>query len=106
MWCIHLVKFRCNLFIISFQITKGSPPHSITLSLSLSGIVVALHGKETSEGDFFVQDMLEAGLPPQTELPLSSSTVLLYLSLTLCLHTSAIHVSVLIRKASVPTYKF
>ncbi|XP_074586461.1 DNA polymerase delta small subunit isoform X2 [Curcuma longa] len=51
----------------------------VTLSGSLldpsafvTGIVVALHGKETSEGDFFVEDMLEAGIPPQTELPLSS----------------------------------
>ncbi|XP_042384546.1 DNA polymerase delta small subunit-like isoform X4 [Zingiber officinale] len=41
-------------------------------SAFVTGIVVALHGKETSEGDFFVEDMLEAGIPPQTELPLSS----------------------------------
>lgn len=42
---------------------------------SLAGIVVALHGKETSEGKFFVLDMLEAGLPPQIEQPPSSSIV-------------------------------
>ncbi|KAG6506463.1 hypothetical protein ZIOFF_031786 [Zingiber officinale] len=41
-------------------------------SAFVTGIVVALHGKETSKGDFLVQDMLEAGIPPQTKLPLSS----------------------------------
>ncbi|WOK95852.1 DNA polymerase delta small subunit isoform X1 [Canna indica] len=41
-------------------------------SAFVTGIVVALHGHETSEGDFFVQDLLEAGLPPQIERPLSS----------------------------------
>ncbi|XP_038975812.1 DNA polymerase delta small subunit isoform X1 [Phoenix dactylifera] len=39
-------------------------------SVYVTGIVVALHGKETSDGDFFVQDVLEAGLPPQIEQPL------------------------------------
>jgi hypothetical protein len=29
---------------------------------------VALHGKETSAGNFLVEDVLEAGLPPQTAL--------------------------------------
>lgn len=33
------------------------------------GNVVAIHGKETSGGDFFVEDILEAGLPPQLDLP-------------------------------------
>lgn len=36
------------------------------------GIVVALHGKETGAGDFWVEDILEAGLPEQIELPLNS----------------------------------
>ncbi|KAK8935982.1 DNA polymerase delta small subunit [Platanthera zijinensis] len=31
----------------------------------VTGIGLALHGKKTSEGDFWVQDILEAGLPPQ-----------------------------------------
>lgn len=39
------------------------------------GIVVALHGKETDAGDFLVQDVLDAGLPPQIELPLKSSMI-------------------------------
>lgn len=43
------------------------------LTLWVTGIVVALHGKETGAGDFLVQDVLEAGLPPQIELPLKSS---------------------------------
>lgn len=38
----------------------------------VTGIVVALHGKETDAGDFLVQDVLEAGLPPQIEVPLKS----------------------------------
>ncbi|THU56699.1 hypothetical protein C4D60_Mb11t19960 [Musa balbisiana] len=42
-------------------------------SAFVTGIVVALHGKETSEGKFFVLDMLEAGLPPQIEQPPSSN---------------------------------
>ena len=37
------------------------------------GIVLALHGKETSVGDFLVLDILEADLPPQIERPLISS---------------------------------
>ncbi|KAF6149338.1 hypothetical protein GIB67_016876 [Kingdonia uniflora] len=41
----------------------------ISPSLFVTGNVVALHGKETSAGDFLVQDILEAGLPPQEELP-------------------------------------
>ncbi|XP_010554875.1 PREDICTED: DNA polymerase delta small subunit isoform X1 [Tarenaya hassleriana] len=36
----------------------------------VTGVVVALHGKETSAGEFFVEDVLEAGLPPQVERPL------------------------------------
>jgi DNA polymerase delta subunit 2 len=39
------------------------------------GIVVALHGKETGAGDFLVQDVLEAGLAPQIELPLKPSMI-------------------------------
>ncbi|KAK8955820.1 DNA polymerase delta small subunit [Platanthera guangdongensis] len=31
----------------------------------VTGVGLALHGKKTSEGDFWVQDILEAGLPPQ-----------------------------------------
>ncbi|GLT65829.1 hypothetical protein SLA2020_382350 [Shorea laevis] len=38
--------------------------------LYVTGVVVALHGRETSAGEFFVEDVLEAGLPPQIELPL------------------------------------
>ncbi|OEL22048.1 DNA polymerase delta small subunit [Dichanthelium oligosanthes] len=34
----------------------------------VTGVVVALHGKETSVGNFLVEDVLEAGLPPQTAL--------------------------------------
>ncbi|KAI3471531.1 hypothetical protein Pfo_028181 [Paulownia fortunei] len=41
-------------------------------SVYVTGIVVALHGKETGAGDFVVEDILEAGLPPQIELPLNS----------------------------------
>ncbi|XP_022982949.1 DNA polymerase delta small subunit [Cucurbita maxima] len=39
-------------------------------SVYATGIIVALHGKETCVGDFFVDDILEAGLPPQIERPL------------------------------------
>nr|AIZ68192.1 DNA polymerase delta small subunit isoform X2 [Albuca bracteata] len=35
----------------------------------VTGVVVALHGKATSNGDFLVQDVLEAGLSPQIERP-------------------------------------
>lgn len=41
----------------------------------VTGIVVALHGKETDAGDFSVLDILEAGLPPQIEKSFTSSTV-------------------------------
>ncbi|ONL93235.1 DNA polymerase delta small subunit [Zea mays] len=34
----------------------------------VTGVVVALHGKETSAGNFLVEDVLEAGLPPQSAL--------------------------------------
>ncbi|XP_073306849.1 DNA polymerase delta small subunit [Primulina huaijiensis] len=34
-------------------------------SIYVTGIVVALHGKETGAGDFLVEDVLEAGLPHQ-----------------------------------------
>ncbi|KAL4031583.1 hypothetical protein IC575_009868 [Cucumis melo] len=42
-------------------------------SVYVTGIVLALHGKETSVGDFLVLDILEADLPPQIERPLISS---------------------------------
>ncbi|PKU87571.1 DNA polymerase delta small subunit [Dendrobium catenatum] len=35
----------------------------------VTGIGLALHGMKTIEGDFLVQDLLEAGFPPQTKLP-------------------------------------
>ncbi|XAR68595.1 DNA-directed DNA polymerase [Bertholletia excelsa] len=41
-------------------------------SVYVTGIVVALQGRETGEGDFWVEDILEAGLPDQIELPLKS----------------------------------
>ncbi|GFY99816.1 DNA polymerase delta small subunit [Actinidia rufa] len=41
-------------------------------SVYVTGIVVALHGKETDAGDFWVEDILESGLPDQIELPLKS----------------------------------
>ncbi|EEF31661.1 DNA polymerase delta small subunit, putative [Ricinus communis] len=44
----------------------------LTPSAYVTGLVVALHGKETGAGDFMVLDVLEAGLPPQIELPLQS----------------------------------
>ncbi|KAL1351383.1 hypothetical protein HN51_015296 [Arachis hypogaea] len=44
----------------------------ISPSVFVTGIVVALHGKETGAGDFSVLEVLEAGLPPQIEFPLKS----------------------------------
>ena len=44
------------------------------LTLSATGIVVALLGKESRAGDFLVQDVLDVGLPPQIEFPLKSGT--------------------------------
>jgi hypothetical protein len=41
--------------------------HRITVSVG-TGVVAALHGKEGSDGDFYVQSILEAGLPPQRPL--------------------------------------
>ncbi|GAV63959.1 DNA_pol_E_B domain-containing protein [Cephalotus follicularis] len=41
-------------------------------SAYVTGIVAAVHGKDSGAGDFVVQDFLEAGLPPQVELPLKS----------------------------------
>ncbi|KAL6522390.1 DNA polymerase delta subunit 2 [Orobanche minor] len=41
-------------------------------SVYVTGIVVAVHGKETDAGDFMVEDIFEAGLPPQIKLPLNS----------------------------------
>ncbi|KAF5750661.1 DNA polymerase delta small subunit isoform X2 [Tripterygium wilfordii] len=41
-------------------------------SAYVTGVIVALHGKESGAGDFTVQDVLEAGLPPQIEFPLKS----------------------------------
>lgn len=37
-------------------------------SMFVTGVVVALHGNENSDGDFYVQSILEAGLPPQRSL--------------------------------------
>ncbi|KAJ0984786.1 hypothetical protein J5N97_003142 [Dioscorea zingiberensis] len=37
-------------------------------STFVTGIVLAVHGKETSDGDLLVQGVLEAGLPPQKEI--------------------------------------
>ncbi|KAG0468702.1 hypothetical protein HPP92_018030 [Vanilla planifolia] len=36
----------------------------------VTGTGLALHGMKTNEGDFLVQDFLEAGLPPQMKLPI------------------------------------
>ncbi|KAK4482752.1 hypothetical protein RD792_009920 [Penstemon davidsonii] len=38
----------------------------------VTGIVLALHRKETVAGDFMVKNILEVGLPPQIDLPLNS----------------------------------
>ncbi|CAH2058411.1 unnamed protein product, partial [Thlaspi arvense] len=43
---------------------------ALSPAIYVTGVVVALHGKETSAGEFFVEDVLEAGLPPQIERPL------------------------------------
>jgi DNA polymerase delta subunit 2 len=43
--------------------------------MHLIGSVVALHGKETTAGDFLVQDVFEAGLAPQIEPQLKSSMI-------------------------------
>lgn len=40
-----------------------------------TGVVVALHGKETDAGEFSVLDILEAGLPPQLEKPLNKPSI-------------------------------
>ncbi|XP_075108541.1 DNA polymerase delta small subunit isoform X5 [Nicotiana tabacum] len=39
-------------------------------STYVTGMIAALHGKETSAGDFLVEDVLEAGLPQQIERPI------------------------------------
>ncbi|KAK4777529.1 hypothetical protein SAY87_017716 [Trapa incisa] len=41
-------------------------------SVYVTGVVVALLGRETDAGDFHVEDALEVGLPPQLEMPLKS----------------------------------
>jgi DNA polymerase delta subunit 2 len=43
--------------------------------MHLIGGVVALHGKETTAGDFLVLDVFEAGLAPQIEPQLKSSMI-------------------------------
>jgi hypothetical protein len=43
------------------------------LTSSVTGIVVAIYGKETGAGDFLVHEVLEAGLPQQIEFPIKSS---------------------------------
>ncbi|KAL6506046.1 DNA polymerase delta subunit 2 [Orobanche hederae] len=45
---------------------------SVLDEYSKESIVVAVHGKETDAGDFMVEDIFEAGLPPQIKLPLNS----------------------------------
>lgn len=39
-------------------------------STYVTGNIIALHGKETSAGEFLVEDVLEAGLPQQIERPI------------------------------------
>lgn len=39
----------------------------------MSGVVLAVHGKETTDGDFLVLDVLEAGLPPQKAISVGLS---------------------------------
>lgn len=56
--------------LLMYSDTHADMPHLI-------GIVVALHGKETDAGDFWVEDILEAGLPEQIELPLKSGILAL-----------------------------
>ncbi|KAM7263626.1 hypothetical protein ACFE04_001309 [Oxalis oulophora] len=41
-------------------------------SIYVTGVVVALHGKDSGAGEFSVLDVLEAGLPSQVDLPLNS----------------------------------
>ncbi|KAF4374530.1 hypothetical protein F8388_016081 [Cannabis sativa] len=45
--------------------------HALSPPVYVTGVVVALHGK-AGPGDFVVEDVLEAGLPPQIETPLKS----------------------------------
>lgn len=40
-----------------------------TLVLLVTGVVVAVCGKEEKDGEFFVQEILEPGLPPQIPRP-------------------------------------
>ncbi|ERN17104.1 hypothetical protein AMTR_s00044p00103310 [Amborella trichopoda] len=35
----------------------------------VTGVVLAVHGEETSDGDFLVHKIVEAGLPPQIKIP-------------------------------------
>lgn len=46
--------------------------NSIPPSEYVTGVVVAILGKESGAGDFLVQEVLDAGLPPQIEFPLKS----------------------------------
>lgn len=57
----------------SIQIIFCLAHDDFVLTSSVTGIVVALHGKETGAGDFLVHEVLEAGLPPQIEFPLKLS---------------------------------
>ncbi|KAL0405011.1 UNVERIFIED_CONTAM: DNA polymerase delta small subunit [Sesamum radiatum] len=61
------VKLRGSLLLPSVYVTG-----TLSDAHEFQGIVVALHGKETGAGDFMVEDILEAGLPHQIELPLNS----------------------------------
>ncbi|KAI3674314.1 hypothetical protein L2E82_52411 [Cichorium intybus] len=51
-------------------LSEHSKERSVT-PIIIPGNVVALHGKETSGVDFLVEDILDAGLPPQLDLPKS-----------------------------------
>lgn len=39
------------------------------LTISVTGVVVAVLGQEEKDGEFCVKDVLVAGLPPQKPLP-------------------------------------
>lgn len=76
----------CLIYLRYLEITHVATQHAcrtngchlehdnFILTLSATGIVVAVLGKESGAGDFLVQDVLDAGLPPQIEFPLKSGT--------------------------------
>ncbi|XP_066359753.1 DNA polymerase delta small subunit-like isoform X2 [Miscanthus floridulus] len=53
---------------------------AIPTAAFVTGVVVALHGKETSAGNFLVEDVLEAGLPPQTALSSAEDKYVVFVS--------------------------